>query len=52
MGAVLWLGVAIPTPVHHGAFAVFQPIVMMIDAANVLVAYRIDGMILAAWRRM
>ncbi len=50
LGAGLWLGLAVPTLAPHYAFAGIQPIVTVIDLANVLVAALITGALLAAWR--
>jgi hypothetical protein len=51
LGAVLGLGLAVPALVPHYAFAGLKPIVMVIDAANVLVACVVTGTILAAWQK-
>ena len=51
LGAVLWLGFAVPALVPHYAFAGLKPVVMVIDTANVLVAFVVTGTILAAWRK-
>ncbi len=51
LGLVLWLGLALPTLIPHYAFAGLKPIVMVIDAANVLVACVMTGAILAAFQK-
>ena len=51
LGAVLWLGLAVPALVPDYAFAGLKPMVTVIDAADVLVACVMTGAILAAWRK-
>lgn len=49
-GAILWLGVAMPTLAPHYAFMSVQSIVLLVDSANVLVAAVISGAILGFFR--
>ena len=51
LGAVLWLGLALPTLVPHYAFAGLQATVTVIDALNVLIALVVTGAVLAAWQK-
>jgi hypothetical protein len=51
LGALLWLGIAMPTLLPHYLFAGIKPVVTVIDAANVLVACLLTGAIVGGWRR-
>ena len=46
LGALLWLGVAMPTLAPHYAFMSVDNLVLLVDSANVLVASLITGAIL------
>ena len=50
LGIVLWLGLMLPALLPHYAFIGLKPLVMAIDAADLLVASLITGAILGAWR--
>jgi hypothetical protein len=51
LGALLWLGVAVPTLVPHYAFAGIRPIVTIIDALNALAGFVITGAVIGGWPR-
>jgi hypothetical protein len=50
LGFVLWLGLAVPALLPHYAFIGLKPVVMAIDAADLLIACVMTGAILGAWR--
>ena len=50
LGIALWLGLMLPALLPRYAFIGLKPIVMAIDAADLLVASLITGAILGAWR--
>lgn len=50
LGLLLWLGLALPALLPHYAFIGLKPIVMAIDAGDLLVASLVTGAILGAWR--
>lgn len=51
LGFLLWLGLAVPALVPHYAFIGLKPVVMAIDASDLLVACLITGAILGVWRK-
>ena len=50
LGIVVWLGLMLPALLPHYAFIGLKPLVMAIDAADLLVASLMTGAILGAWR--
>ena len=50
LGFLVWLGLAVPALVPHYAFIGVKPVVMAIDAADLLIACVMTGAILGAWR--
>ena len=51
LGAILWIGVAVPALIPHYSFAGLSGLVMAIDGANTLASLIIIGALLAGWRQ-
>lgn len=51
LGGALWLGVGLAAIVPHYMFAGIPPTVIVIDAANMLVALLTSGAIIGGWRK-